>query len=108
MKNILEKIDSTDSDIDHSLLTDDYSFELLKLIQQFGQKIILARNENEPSVVANYLLDLSKSFNRFYQNNRVKGEERDIMDARVLLLKILVSVYGKCMDLLNLQKINRM
>lgn len=108
MKNILEKIDSTDTEIDHSLLTDDYSFEILKLIEQFKEKIILAQKENEPSVIANYLLDLSKSFNRFYQNNRVKGEERNIIDARVFLLDILVSVYGKCMELLNLQKINRM
>lgn len=108
MKNILEKIDSADDDIDHSILTDDYSFELLKLIEQFGEKIILAQKENEPSLIANYLLDLSRSFNRFYQNNRVKGEERNILDARVFLLNILVSVYGKCMDLLNLHKINRM
>ncbi|MBN2857860.1 MAG: arginine--tRNA ligase [Candidatus Delongbacteria bacterium] len=108
MKNILDRLSDTDNDIDHSLLTDDYSFELLKLIEQFGEKVILARNENEPSVIANYLLDLSKSFNRFYQNNRVAGEERNITDARSMLLNILLSVYGKCMDMLNIEKINRM
>ena len=108
MKNILKNTGSVETDIDYSLLTDDYSFELLKLIKQFEDKTILAHKENEPSVIANYLLDLSKAFNRFYQHNRVVGEPARVMKARSLLLAILTDIYAICMDMLNIPKITRM
>jgi arginyl-tRNA synthetase len=106
--NILEKTGSIGSNVDFSLLEDEYSYELIRCIDLFESKIIQACEENEPSVIANYLIELSKYFNRFYQNNRVVGEQKEIRDSRGGLIKLLKSVYGKCMDLLGIPKIEKM
>ncbi|MBU4486939.1 MAG: arginine--tRNA ligase [Candidatus Delongbacteria bacterium] len=106
--NILEKIEHFETNIDYSLITDEYSYDLLRTIEQFENKIIQSCEENEPSVIANYLLDLSKTFNRFYQNNRVVGVENDLQNSRAFLIKILQSVYAKCMDLLGIPIIDKM
>jgi arginyl-tRNA synthetase len=106
--NILNKIENDNSPIDYALLTDDYSYELMKTLVRFEDKIIQACAEYEPSVVACYLIELSKSFNRFYQNNRVVGEEENLKYARTELMKMLCSVFGICMDLIGIPKIEKM
>lgn len=106
--NILEKVGNFKQDIDFSLLSDEFSYELIRTIDQFESKVIQSCEENEPSVIANYLIELSRSFNRFYQNNRVVGADNDLKSSRAYLIKILQSVYGKCMDLLGIPKIDKM
>jgi len=106
--NIIRKIDTIPDAIDFSLIADEYSYELLRTIEMFGDRVLQACEENEPSVIANYLLDLSKGFNRFYQQNRVIGAEENLKYSRAYLLNILLSVYGKCMDLLGIPKIEKM
>lgn len=112
MINILEKveIDINDDSIpeDLSSVSDDHSFELIKNIYLFDETVKRAHDEFEPSVIAGYTVELSKSFNRFYQNNRVIGESSEVIKARSILLKILMEVYGACMDMLNLPKITKM
>ncbi|HQO09391.1 MAG TPA: arginine--tRNA ligase [Clostridiales bacterium] len=106
--NILEKTGSFDTIADLSLIKDEFSYDLIKLLEQFEPKVKQACEEYEPSVIANYLIELSKSFNRFYQNNRVVGEEVKTMQSRAYLINILGTVYGKCMDLLGIPKIDKM
>jgi arginyl-tRNA synthetase len=107
--NILNKIENgSETAPDSSLLTDDLSFELMKTIERFGERVLLACQDYEPSVIAGYLIELSKAFNRFYQNNRVVGEQADLALSRAGLLHILCSVYGKCMDLIGIPKIEKM
>ncbi|MFO7810433.1 MAG: arginine--tRNA ligase [Candidatus Delongbacteria bacterium] len=108
MINILEKTGECSTPVENSLLTDEFSFDLLKLINIFPETVLRARDENEPSLIAGYLTDLSRSFNRFYHNNRIVGENENVKSARTALLKVLVSVYGKCMELLNIPKIKKM
>lgn len=106
--NILEKAGKYDGEIDFNLLNDEYSYDLIRTADLFEARVIQACEENEPSVIANYLLELSKSFNRFYQNNRVVGAENELKNSRAFLINILQTVYGKCMDLLGIPKIDKM
>ncbi|MBN1970205.1 MAG: arginine--tRNA ligase [Candidatus Delongbacteria bacterium] len=110
MHNILEKIgeyalaDSTD----YSVLTDDDSFRVLTEIGRFKEVIEFAINDNEPSVIANYLITLSKAFNKFYLSNRVMGEAESIMNSRIILLLNLKNIMAKCMNILGVPVIEKM
>lgn len=58
---------------------------ILKLIYSFTNIIEQATNKNEPSVIARYLIDLSKAFSSFYNENKIIVEDKSIQDARIYL-----------------------
>ena len=43
-------------------LLDEYSLEIVKLINNFKDILIQVTEKNEPSILARYLIDLSKSY----------------------------------------------
>ncbi|HAQ61615.1 TPA: arginine--tRNA ligase [Candidatus Delongbacteria bacterium] len=106
--NILEKAGNISGKFDTALLEDEFSYELIRSIDRFESKVLQACDENEPSVISNYLIEMSKCFNRFYQNNRVVGENEDVRSSRAFLINTLRSVYGQCMELLGIPKIEKM
>ena len=109
MHNILERVEIPETtEIDYETLTDKYSYDLIKTLDQFSSKLIQAHNEREPSVIANYLIDLAKIFNRFYRNNRIVGASKNIQNSRIQLLKILTSIYEKCMNIIGIPIVNKM
>ena len=57
------------------------------LFSSFFFQIILqqATVKNEPSVIARFLIDLSKAYSSFYNENKIIVEDKAIQDARVYL-----------------------
>ncbi len=55
-------------------LSDEYSWEIIKLLQSFDDALKRAHREYEPSIIAKHALSLSQAFNRFYSNVRVLDE----------------------------------
>ena len=109
MHNILERIGNPETTtIDYTLLTDEYSYDLIKTLDQFTKRVIQAHDDREPSVIAHYLIELAKNFNRFYRNNRIIDAPKNIQNSRINLVKILISVYSKCMDILGLPIVEKM
>ena len=109
--NILQKIDADfnfSAEIDNSILTDDASYELISLLAEYPKKLNTAFTEAEPYLIANYLIELSKSFNRFYRSNRVVGEDKSVVAARAYLLNITKELFEKCMDIIGIPAITRM
>ena len=72
-------------DIDFSRLTDKEAQNVLKLIYSFTNIIEQATVKNEPSVIARFLIDLSKAYSSFYNENKIIVEDKAIQDARVYL-----------------------
>ena len=66
-------------------LTDDKSISLLKTIGKFNETISSALKKSEPFYVSRYLLDLSKQFSEFYNENKVICDDNDIQNARLYL-----------------------
>jgi arginyl-tRNA synthetase len=95
-------------DPDFSLLTDDATYELIKSMSYFENKITAAYADHEPSVIASYVIDLAKNFNRFYRVNRILGEESNVAEARVTLLIALEGLFRRCLQILNIPVIDKM
>lgn len=97
-KSILEKADATDSDI-----TDLEPGErvLAQKISQFDEVYVQALSEMSPHLICNYLFELCQVFNRFYENNRVIGDDRS--GARLRLVKYYEGVLESGVKLLGIQ-----
>lgn len=50
---------------------DDIEYELVKLILQFEDKLEEAKKEYEPFVLARYVLDICRAFNRYYYQEKI-------------------------------------
>tara|TARA_B100001173_G_scaffold41147_1_gene31955 strand:- start:173 stop:1189 length:1017 start_codon:yes stop_codon:yes gene_type:complete len=83
--------------------------EILKQILIYPEVIINAGNLYSPSLIANYIYDLVKLFNSFYQNINILGEKDSNQKSFRLLLsrKVGEIIYNSCL-LLGINVPNRM
>lgn len=71
--------------------------------------IISAANEYAPSVVANYVYDLAKEYNGFYQEIQIfGGPDPNLVSFRVALSYVVASVIKRSMELLGIDVPERM
>ena len=108
--SILRNVNDFDisNSIDYSLITDSSSVELLKEIDRFPSVVKEAAERYEPSVVARYAVDLAQAFNRFYTDNRIAVDEKDIRDARCSLTFITRRILKDSLDLLGIGCVEKM
>ena len=66
-------------------LTDIYAQNIIKLIYSFEDTLIQVTNKEEPSILSRYLIDLSKAFSSFYNENKIIVEDKKTQDARIYL-----------------------
>ncbi|SNU09707.1 arginyl-tRNA synthetase [Lachnospiraceae bacterium] len=95
-------------DIDYNVLTDTASVDLLKEIDKFPSIISEAADRYEPSVVARYAVDLAQAFNRFYTDNRIAVDEKNVRDSRCLVTYITRRILKDSLDLLGIGCVERM
>ncbi len=83
--------------------------ELLKQIQLFPETVQLAAENYSPALIANYVYDLVKEFNSFYQQVSILGEEdKTKRNFRVLLSKKVGEVIRDAFRLFGIDVPERM
>ncbi|MGB5693654.1 MAG: arginine--tRNA ligase [Flavobacteriaceae bacterium] len=83
--------------------------ELIKIIEQFPTTVQQAADNLSPAQVANYIYDLVKEFNSFYQQLTILGEkDTEKRQFRVKLSKTVAYVIESGMSLLGIQMPERM
>ena len=109
-KSVLEKAggipDAQNIKIDY--LTDDVSTKVLKLIYNFRDTLIQVTDKNEPSILSRYLIDLSKAYSNFYNENKIIVENEDIKNARVYLTFAVGKVLKTGAELLGIDMPDKM
>lgn len=68
-------------------LEDKTEKELLFMIHRFNEFAVSAAATLRPSVLAGYLYDLAKAFNRFYEACPIRSSEGDLKNTRLLLVQ---------------------
>lgn len=97
-----------DGEIDFSLLLDDDSLEVTRLLNKFGDVVIDAARKNEPSVVTRFTIDLAQAFNRFYYNNHVIVEDEKLQRARLYLVWSVKQALNNGLKLIGVNAPNKM
>ena len=107
LKNI-EKIPNI-NDICIEELTNKETFKILKLIYNFQDTIITATEKNEPSILARYVLELSKAYSGFYNEYKILtiSNEKE-KNARVYLTYITGLILKEGMALLGIEMPDKM
>ena len=102
ISSLLEKTkDSNDdvSSIDFSLLQTEEEWALVKVLDQFPERVEKAVNDMDSSVVPTYLYELSKTFSKFYHDNQIINVDEKLSTARLALCKASLIVLKNAMHL---------
>lgn len=102
-------IDTTQIKIDNNLSLNDKEKEVIKNIYAFCNVIPEAAKNYSPSLIANYVFALSKTFNGFYQEHSILKEQNEsIKQMRVCLAVMVSNIIRTSMRLLGIDVPNRM
>lgn len=104
-KSILRKssIEKVNTCIDVEMLTDEVSYELVKELSKYSDKVEEAALRYEPSVIARYVFGLASAFNKFYHECNILNAEKSRKEARLLLVYVTQRVIKDAMELLGIQ-----
>lgn len=114
IKSILRKADQLGvnfRDTDFASLENIQESEssLIFILSEFEKKIKMAGDDYSPSLIAQYLFDLAKEYNRFYADVPIFMEEdQTILAFRVALSALTAETIKKGMSLLGIDVPNRM
>ncbi|HHV98317.1 MAG TPA: arginine--tRNA ligase [Clostridiaceae bacterium] len=95
-------------DVNLGLLQTSEEIELMKKLAEFPDEIRICAQTLEPSRLTHYVLDVASLFHSFYNACRVKGEEENLMKARIILVDSTRIVIKNVLDILSISAPERM
>lgn len=111
IQSILRKAESEGKKIDFSktiTLNDKQEKALANHIAAFPMAVIKAADSFKPNVIADYLFELAKKFNSFYNSCPILNQEDDILFSRGLLAKVAGETIKEGLSLLGIETLDRM
>ncbi|MBT7903041.1 arginine--tRNA ligase [Candidatus Woesearchaeota archaeon] len=102
--SILRKYDcAVETDIDYSLLESESAFNLVKQLGTFPQVILDAAKSHKPSMMAQFLIQLSQMFNEFYHKCQVISDDKKLTAARIRLVESTKIILKEGLHLLAIE-----
>ncbi len=95
-------------DLDVSVLTDEYSQKVIKLLYHYQETLEQVADKNEPSILSRYLIELAKSYSVFYNENKIIVEDKKVQDARLYLTYAVGVILESGAKLLGIQMPDKM
>ena len=111
--SIFRKLKEENIDIENeNIILDDMTGierELAAELLRFPQAAVKSYESYRPNIIADYLFDMAKLFNNFYNSSSIlKEENKKVMDARILLAKKTAFVLKEGLSLLGIKTVDRM
>lgn len=101
-QSILRKAGNPELDLTNLVIDDDNVWETEKLVANFGDIVRRAWRDREPSVIAKYALNLSRTFNKYYANSKILVED-DQLNARLALVSAVSFILTESLRLLGVK-----
>ncbi len=98
----------TANEVDVSRLNNKETIKIIKLIYNFQETVIQATSKNEPSILARYLIDLSKAYSSFYNEYKIMADDIEDRNARIYITYITGLVLKIGMNLLGIEMPDKM
>lgn len=77
--------------------------ELVRLLMSYDETLEASFRGFKPNILAQYLLEVCGVFSRFYHNNRILGEAKDIEESRMALVAATQAVLRQGLNKLSIQ-----
>ncbi len=90
------------------VLTQREEKDLMRVLAEYPEEIAASVKTLEPSRLTRYAADLASAFHSFYNACRVKGEEKEIMEGRLALVKATLSVIRNVLGVLRINAPEKM
>jgi arginyl-tRNA synthetase len=91
-----------------TLLNKPEELALIKKLAQYPEEVALSAQTLEPSRLTRYVMEVASDFHSFYNACRVKGEEQELMQARLLLVNCTKIVIKNVLDLIKIHAPEKM
>lgn len=82
--------------------------ELILHISAFTDEIIASAESYDPARITHYVSELATKFHKFYASCRVKGEDRELMNARLTLCLAAKTVIANILGMLKIDAPEKM
>lgn len=104
-KSVLRKADKMVAvcEVDFEALTDDVTYNLVKVLAGYEDAVINAAEKNEPSVVARYVISLATAFNKFYHDCNILQAKEKEKKARLILTDWVQKILYEACELLGME-----
>ncbi len=89
-------------DIDLCVLDKDEERDLIKLLATMPDEIIASADSYDPSRMTKYVYNVAAAFHKFYNACRIKGEEENLLKARLALALATRQVIKNVLSMLNI------
>ncbi len=104
-----EKIDFKNLNMDLEAELSQTEREVLFIISLFEDRVVEAARSFDPSLIANFVYELSKEYNRFYADSPIFNEEnKDLIKFRLALSQLTARTIKLSMGLLGIQVPDKM
>ncbi len=96
------------SQVRAELLATEEERDLIRALARLPEELHAAARDYDPSRINRYLVELAGLFHRFYGACRIKGEEPELLAARLKLADSVRSVIANCLGLLGVSAPEKM
>lgn len=109
IQSLLDKAGFETKELTDSYLPNDSEKDLIMLLSEFKDVIAKASESLSPALVANYVYELVKGYNSFYQNNPILNQDNETAKQfRLQLSDLTGRTIKKGLSLLGIGTVNRM
>ena len=108
IQSILRKSGTITVAFDNATSLHEKEKAVLKVLGQFPSTVAAAANQYSPALIANYVYDLVKQYNSYYQEVPILVEDGKVKSLRVALCAAVGQVIQKSLGLLGIEAPNRM
>ena len=97
-----EGINTNENDFSKlSKLTDKAEIQLMEKIAELPSEVSEAAASLDPSKITKYAISLAADLHSFYNSNRVKSEDEDLMKARIMLIRAVKTTIRNSLKILG-------
>ena len=108
-QSILRNAENLDlKNIDYSKLLDNEAIEVIKNLKEFPDVVVSSANKNEPSLISRHLIEIAKSFSRFYNEHQIICDDKDTQNARLALTKAVGIAIKNGLNILGIETPEKM
>ena len=107
-RSVIRKAGEVEGKFDLSALDSSSAYEVIKLLNEYDATVIEAGEKYELSIISHYLISLAKAYNKFYLENRIVVDDKDVTYTRVLFTKYVADALKNGLGLILIDAPNKM
>lgn len=108
-KSVLRKAGKEEfAKINFSKLNTEEEYSLIKSLESFQDAVIQAKNRLEPAIVARKVMEISQSFNKFYNSTQILVDDEELKEERLALTYATSVVIKNGLGILGIKTVEQM